>query len=300
MLSRRGATGTGEEMLKKLLNRSEEVVNSRLRITAEEHGAHVFPKVRLADLLPIEGSGIADDLYQFALKAHFDFVVTDDELLPLFAVEFDGPEHDALEQQRRDSFKNGLAERFALPLLRVRSAHVFRTYDGWDLLSWITDVWFLQSEIDRLYEAGQLPPDFDFDPESIVFSPGKRRRFPYWLGLDAQLRIQRLHEKGMCYDLVPSLFIGVAEDQAYHGMAAIRTKRDLAVYVKSAMRPQQFPVDLTALLRGVLITDLYQALLEVLDGRRQPIRAPDIDKDIKQFCSQLSMHCWSGFSSHRQ
>jgi len=281
-------------VLKKLLNRSKEVVNTRLQAVAEEHGSHVFPKVRLADILPIEGSGIADDLYRFALQAHFDFIVTNDDLLPLFAVEFDGPDHEASEQQHRDARKNALAERFTLPLLRVRSAHVFRTYDGWDLLSWIVDVWFLQREADRLYEEGHLPPDFDFDPALIVFSPGKKRRFPYWLGLDGQLGIHRLHKEGMCCDSVPSLLIGTDDGQTCRGMAAIRTAAELAVSVRSAMRPQQFPVDMTELLRGVLANDLYQALLGVLRGECAPRRASDVDEDTKRFCSHLKMHCWSG------
>ena len=282
-------------MLKKLLNRSEEVVNARLRVVVEEHGAHVFPKVRLADVLPIERSGIADDLYGFALKAHFDFIATDDELLPLFAVEFDGPKHAAREQERRDITKNALAMHFELPLLRVRSAHVFRTYDGWDLLSWIADVWFLQKEFDHAYEKGQLPPDFVFDAMSVVSSSDKPRHFPYWLGLDAQLGIRRLHEKGMCQDSCPSSFIGVAEDRTCYGMAAICTTARQAVDVRSAMRPQQFPVDLTELLHGVLINDLYQALLEVLHGRSAPRKSSDVDEDIRHFCSQLEMRSRSGW-----
>jgi hypothetical protein len=35
------------------------------------------PKPRVADALPIERSRISDDLYSYALKAHFDFLVTD-------------------------------------------------------------------------------------------------------------------------------------------------------------------------------------------------------------------------------
>lgn len=80
-------------MVKRLLNRSEAVTNERLRSVCVEHAVSVHAKVRVADILPIEGSGIDDRAYSFALKSHFDFVVVDDTFLPLFAVEFDGPLH---------------------------------------------------------------------------------------------------------------------------------------------------------------------------------------------------------------
>ena len=44
--------------------------------------------------MEIEGSGIGDQLYSYALKAHFDFVVADgSDGQPKFAVEFDEIHH---------------------------------------------------------------------------------------------------------------------------------------------------------------------------------------------------------------
>ena len=68
---------------KKILNLSEEATHLRLREACESRGASVYPKVRVADVLPIEDSGIEPKQYEFALKAHFDFVVTDSEHNPL-------------------------------------------------------------------------------------------------------------------------------------------------------------------------------------------------------------------------
>ena len=75
--------------LKRLLNKPEEATNAILKQVCEEWGAHVFIKVRLADVFPLDGSGIAQADYRFALQSHFDFIVTDTDLKPLFAVEFD-------------------------------------------------------------------------------------------------------------------------------------------------------------------------------------------------------------------
>jgi hypothetical protein len=61
-------------VLKKVLNLHEEAVSQRLRAICDEHGASVYVKVRVADVLPIENSGISHEEYAYALKSHFDFV----------------------------------------------------------------------------------------------------------------------------------------------------------------------------------------------------------------------------------
>jgi hypothetical protein len=84
----------------KLLNYSEELTFNRLREITSNEGAHVFPKVRVADVLNLPGNGLENDLFRFGLMAHFDFVVNNDKYEPLFAVEFDGPLHTTSDVQR--------------------------------------------------------------------------------------------------------------------------------------------------------------------------------------------------------
>jgi hypothetical protein len=79
--------------LKKIVNRQEEAAYRELQNLAAEYGYDVHVKIRLADVLRIEGSGIEDAFYTFALQSHFDFLVCDVRQDPLFAVEFDGPTH---------------------------------------------------------------------------------------------------------------------------------------------------------------------------------------------------------------
>jgi hypothetical protein len=127
-------------MVKKLLNLHEEATRSRLKAVCSEWGATVFAKVHVADVLPIENSGISDADFRFALRSHFDFVVCDTEHTPLFAVEFDGPSHDKPEQARRDIQKNSLCERFQFPILRINARYLVRKYGTFDLLSWFVHV----------------------------------------------------------------------------------------------------------------------------------------------------------------
>ncbi len=103
--------------VKKLLNTAEDRTFRELR---KATSMAVCPKVRVADVLPIEGSGIESAVFKYAFQAHFDFVVTDATHTPVFAVEFDGPRHrDDEDQISRDLKKNSLCARFAFPLLRI-------------------------------------------------------------------------------------------------------------------------------------------------------------------------------------
>lgn len=105
-------------MAKRLLTQAEKATYDLLKPLCEKWGTHVFIKVRLADVLPIENSGVNDSAFRFALQSHFDFVVADANYRPLFAVEFDGDTHTAEVQQQRDHQKNQLCERFRFPFLR--------------------------------------------------------------------------------------------------------------------------------------------------------------------------------------
>lgn len=282
---------------KKLLNLHETITHKRLMAVCQKKGAKIFSKVRIADILPIENSGINDSDYRFAMLGHFDFVVTDSESEPLFAVEFDGPHHDSDEdQKRRDAIKDNLVEFFNFPMLRVRSTHLQKNYDGWDLLSWIVDVWFIQQEVDSMYAAGELPYDFDFDPAFILSSPDRKRRFPYWLGLDAQLSIKALYDSGQFKDMVPSMYVGYDENDTRRAMAFIRMDDTHGVYVKTAMRRQNFQIDFHGPILGILFNDIYEEIKSALADPTRKIPLNEIDRIAKNYSSRYRMGSCSGYS----
>lgn len=129
-------------MLKKMLNSPERITYARLREVCELHVAEVYAKVRLADVLPIEDSGLSQAFYEFALQAHYDFVVTGRDQVPLFALEFDGPQHAHSPQFERDAKKDELSRRFGLPLLRIRAEDLCRTESQLDRLTELIAQWF--------------------------------------------------------------------------------------------------------------------------------------------------------------
>ncbi len=129
-------------MLKRILNSPEQITYARLREVCELHAAEVYAKVRLADVLPIEDSGLPQVLFEFALQAHYDFVVTGRDQVPLFALEFDGPQHGHSPQSERDAKKDELSNRFGLPLLRIRADDLCRTEWQLDRLTEKIKQWF--------------------------------------------------------------------------------------------------------------------------------------------------------------
>src|SRR5690348_9621608 len=106
--------------VKRLINKSEEHELETLNSIVAPYNLHVNPKIRIADVFPIERSGISKELYSYALMAHFDFLMTDETHVPQFAVEFDGQSHNAANTKIRDAKKDELCRFFDFPLLRIK------------------------------------------------------------------------------------------------------------------------------------------------------------------------------------
>jgi hypothetical protein len=77
-----------EQRLKPLLNRGEAAVLDIAKSVCEAKGTP-YAKMRIADVVRIEGFGISDDLYRYAISAHFDVLVSR-ENKAFLVVEFDG------------------------------------------------------------------------------------------------------------------------------------------------------------------------------------------------------------------
>ena len=180
----------------KILNYAEEITHDKLKSICTDFDAKVFAKVRVADTLGIDDSGLNDKQYTYALKSHFDFVVTNQNYLPLFSVEFDGLLHrrDA-KQIERDQLKNSICAHFEYPLLRINSLYINREYRGIDLLTYFVEVWFLREEFFNAQERGIIPYDEIFEPAFILSFPERKDMYPYWLTLDIQLKIKELYKK---------------------------------------------------------------------------------------------------------
>ncbi|MBY0239667.1 MAG: DUF2726 domain-containing protein [Burkholderiaceae bacterium] len=231
-------------MNQRLLNGYEEVTYEALCHACRENGAKVFPKVRVADVLRLEGSGVASEHFSFGLRSHFDFVVTAENYDPLFSVEFDGPLHKTSEIQRhRDNMKNELCDHFDHPLLRINSNYLSKTYRGLDLLTYFVEAWFLEKAFNEAQQAGHIPYDEPFDMASFYSAGGngKGKKWPYWISLDIQLSLQKLHAAGSIGQSVPSHIVGIDSSGTYRCLSWLVFDAASVIEVSTGMRTQRFP-----------------------------------------------------------
>ena len=253
-------------MLKKILNLSEHLTHSRLNEICAEYDAVVYARVRLADVLPIENSGISDSDYRFALQYHFDFIVASVDTTPLLAVEFDGPLHGTPTQKARDRIKNRLSERFELPLLRINSSFVIQKYRNMDLLGWIIQVWFLQKSFDEQQRKGYIPEEEIFDPFMIICNVGESERFPFWLSAPLLIKIRKLHETDRCLDFAPSHLHGFDDEGNHEVITWLRINNDSAIMTTVSMRKQNFNVLLFDLMSELAVYEIYEITKQVVTG----------------------------------
>lgn len=111
-----------------LLTPAERSFYEVLRPLAEERGLHVFPKVRLPDLLFVP-RGVDDwRTYQNRIQQkHLDFVLCESRMIrPVLAVELDDSSHRRSDRAERDNLVDEILEGAGLPILRVAVRHGYR------------------------------------------------------------------------------------------------------------------------------------------------------------------------------
>ena len=275
--------------MKRLLNRSEEATNGVLRDLTEKWGAHTFPKVRVADVLPIENSGISNDSYGFALRSHFDFLVTDDDLQPLFVVEFDGAAHSSELQRRRDAQKDLLCERFDIPLLRINSRYLDNRYRKMDLLTWFVNYWFAQRMIEEAYESGALPAHADVDPIMFVDLPGTSRQFPLWLSADVRIAFKKYHEQGERIDRGPSFFVGTDDSGAWRAIAYMAVTDTIGLFAETAMRAQRFNVPCYEVVQAIADHQIHEDFVNLMNGVSNGVSLDTVYERVSWYGNRYKM-----------
>jgi hypothetical protein len=276
-------------MLKRILNVPEKQTHRRLQEICGDYGTEVFSKVRLADILPIEGSGIQDREYRYALQAHFDFTMATKDATPLFAVEFDGPSHAHARQAYRDDLKDSLCARFQFPILRISSEFVTNKYRSMDLLGWLVEVWFLQKDFYLQQAAGVIAYDEPFDPRMVISRSNKPGRFPFWLSAPILTKVQRLFFEGKCKDPSPSWTVSLDRSNNYHGLAWLALNADTTVYAQTKFRGQLFPVTLVELVSDIATYEMHALLTKVLEGTAEPQPFADFDHILAEFKKEYSL-----------
>lgn len=187
-------TGTVKPLL---VNEGEFKTDAALRETAEQLGYRVSPKVRVADVLSIEHSGLSAEAFSYALRSHFDWVVADLETMtPEFAVEFDGPSHDEPEAKRRDVLKDEICRHLDFPLLRIDRSG-FRPAVRRTVIGYLVESWALMKGFYEAQAKGQIPDDEIFMPWAVIESVDERGITWRDLAQPCRILVERLFSAGL-------------------------------------------------------------------------------------------------------
>ncbi len=282
-------------MLKKIMNRSEALTRKHLSQICNNHNVSVYPKVRLADIFPIEGSGISNELYSFALKAHFDFIVADSDESPLFAVEFDGVQHESEKQQERDIKKDTLCETFELPLLRITSEYINKEYEHMNLLSWLIETWFALDDYNKAKARGEIDYYDSFSHVAVLSVPGREENYPLWLSRKVRGKLFNLGIQRKIQDIIPSFIVWADEpNNLYHGIAWIKIDESTTAIAKTQIKNQNFPVPIFELLTDMVTIQLYDTLKEILNDERPPVLHEELDAEVSHYDSLYKRFFYAG------
>jgi hypothetical protein len=270
-------------MLKRLLNLPESVTDQRLRDVCDDFNAKVYAKVRVADVLSIENSGIDNNHYRYALQAHFDFVVTDSDDLPLFAVEFDGSRHSTPEAQRRDQIKNSLCDHFTLSLLRINRKYLTPVFSNWDLLRWFCTVFFVKKSWDEDVKDGRISPeDSIFDPMFVAVRTKSGMRS---LELEKQARAElgRLFMSGKIPFYVPNWITAKGNDRTLRAISWIKTSDRQGAIAETSMQHQNLDSWVQFAIRGIVLSQLQERVSAITNGKEPSLPISSIEDRVKQF-----------------
>lgn len=264
----------------RLVNRYEKIAYDEIKMVAERWGLSVYPKVRVADVISLDQVAAVGDLRRYGLQSHFDFVICRDEWDPIYAIEFDGRYHSTPQQMARDAKKDELCRRDGFPILRINSRHLTHDFGRLSLVAWIMDVYELQEGFHAAQARGEFPDDEPFDPLLIAKTGIDEEWFPYWISAKPLVKLRKLHELGSIIDPVSSGFIGHDTNNVLKGIEYIRVTETDYILVRSAMRPQLFPIALSDLFGEILLVQLAERVFMWLRGEVKAMPMDQVDAMI--------------------
>ncbi|TDU67854.1 DUF2726 domain-containing protein [Streptomyces sp. KS 21] len=180
------------------VNRGEELAHHLIGKAVQRNGDQISLKSRLADVIDVEAvSGTSASDLTYAMKAHLDFVIADEESLPRFAIEIDGSSHWANDRARsNDERKDRLCQEAGLPLIRVGS-NFARREGRWTVLEYLISTFYTWQASEAAQERGELPEDFFFSPFLMMRPENKPGEYLFdTLDADARTAIVRLWKEG--------------------------------------------------------------------------------------------------------
>ncbi len=257
---------------KKISNVSE-IATRRILEKAIPRESSVFEKLRVADALDIQNSGLNDEEYRYALAAHFDFVIADANKKAQFAVEFDGPRHISdTKTIRRDKLKDAICVKLGMPLLRVSSEFLQQKTGQFTLLDWIVELWFVQRGFWEAVKDGRLSSEADFCywlTSTIRIVDEEVITYDYNLARPDDTFLRELHKKGHSKDYHPSIYRLMGDmNSNIVALGCFRIHNDAIIVGETRFRAFHFsPISVRELSADLVVMDVARKVRQYKVGK---------------------------------
>lgn len=106
---------------KKLLTFTEYSFYKILKSKCDAANLLICPKVRLEDIANVTSKENIQKWRGYIKSRHVDFLICDENLKIMAAIELDDYSHNNQKAQKTDEFKNNLFSKIGIPLLRIKT-----------------------------------------------------------------------------------------------------------------------------------------------------------------------------------
>lgn len=106
---------------KPLLTKTEYTFYKILKPITDKHNCFICPKVGLKDIAVVTDKNEYMKWFGKISQKHVDFLICDQDLNPIFALELDDKSHEKEKAQANDNFKNSFYSTIGIPLKRIKT-----------------------------------------------------------------------------------------------------------------------------------------------------------------------------------
>lgn len=273
-------------MLKKFRNNSEDRIQKQIRAVVGRHGAELHEKVRVADIVDIKKLD-RHELRTYALQAHFDFVLIDENQQAVFAIEFDGPGH----HPSNDAKKNSICQQADLPLFRIYGFQEVREINTMTLTRYLVELVFYARFFQKMKADRRLDPTEPFMLSGFIKDDAQNifdSEFDFMVKTQGKLT-RALKQYGLTEDPLPHLTISAlalrSPDDDLHAFIAINSTKG-PIMGKSKLRISlpspgflaeigSIQMEIAQFAEGMASDDLYENIRLIGIGAGHVVTATD-------------------------
>lgn len=107
---------------KYLLTKTEYNFYMQLKKVCDTYSYIICPKVRLEDFIKVIDTDNKQKYRNHIKSRHVDFLICDNKLNIILAIELDDKYHDSVKAKKSDDFKNKLYEKIEIKLCRIKTS----------------------------------------------------------------------------------------------------------------------------------------------------------------------------------